>query len=185
MIDLEVQNLYTDLKIFDNIFRYIGIPRTATQSINKFLTLVDDRFENVEGKNLEICVIRNPIDRLLSAIRHHKDSRTLNITEISILCQTDEHYLPFTDFSFFQSLNEKTILIPYNKNIVNQIKNIIETNYNIIIKDIEIPKINVTEEIKLFSCPYRHFVNQNLKTFKKIYKKDIEFYQTMINSKKL
>jgi hypothetical protein len=176
---------YLDLTVFNNSFRYIGIPRTATQSIKKYITSIDDKYKKLNSTNIEICVIRNPLDRLASALRHNKNHKTLSFDEIVEACQIDEHYLPFTKFDFFPMLNSKTILIPYNKNVIIDIKHIIEKQYNISLTDIEIPVINRTEKIRVFSCPYRSFINQNLKNFKKIYKEDIEFYQTIINSKKI
>jgi hypothetical protein len=171
---------YLDLTVFNNSFRYIGIPRTATQSIRKYLENINNNYVVIEPvKTITLVILRKPLDRLSSALRHNKDWQKLEFDDISNECQLDEHYLPFTKFDFFPKLDKTTIFLNYNKNVIQQIKIIIENNYEIKINDIEIPFINQTQQKRFFSCPYQMFINRHLKEFKKIYKNDIDFYNTL------
>lgn len=171
-----VNKKYLDITVFNNSLRYIGIPRTATQSVSLYLKIIDEKFKKNHSEKITIVIIRNPLDRLLSALRHNTSPDVLSFESIVNKSHFDEHYLPFTEFDFFHTLEKNTMFLNYDNNIIKQIKNIIECNYNININDIKIPYINVTETKRSFGCPYRLFVNQYSKQLKKIYKNDIDFY---------
>jgi len=174
---------YSMVSIFNNKLNYIGIPRTATQSLSKYLIEVGQHYQKIcSGEKITIVVIRNPLDRLASALRHNKNWKTLTFENISLDCKTDEHYLPFTEFKFFSQLDNSTMFIKYDIDLIKKIKILIELNYNIDIGNIEIPRINKTQT-GMFGSPYELFVNQYREDFKKIYKKDIDFYEKIFNDR--
>jgi hypothetical protein len=179
----DIKELYTNLSVLNNKLNYIGIPRTATQSLSKYLIEVDRHHQKMcSGKKITIVVIRNPLDRLASALKHNKDWKTLTFENVLLECKTDEHYLPFTEFKFFSQLDNNAIFVKYDRDLIKKIKTLIELNYNIDVGDIEIPRINETQN-GIFGCPYKLFVNQYRKDFKKIYKKDIDFYKKIFGDR--